>query len=727
MSSKAPEPPKLDELNQAYEVIGELAGRADAKQLIAKRREDGVEVIIAIFETPAGDQGNALSHLAADANRLQAVQNPGLVPVLDSRWVGTDAFAIVTRRLGAPSLEEVLSRREEDFSYARIAAILRELNAVVEWAREKKFMHRAVALDTVYVEPGSDRVLVSFAVRALPRTGMPGPAQDARNIALVARAMLTRSPVAPERDGQPLAELRPGLPKSVLQETEALLTPDNGAEAPDVTGFISRLAMAEDLKRGEMHLEKSRNAIKEAHRKAKEQIESARLAHEQQLAAERKEHERLVAEQARKFAKERADFEAELEKQRQALVRERETLANERAEHARDSEALGKERAAHKRDCEAFSRERAAHREEAAALAAQLADHRRLMVEERKRLTAQIEAQQQQAAAERKEQLARFEAQQREAADERKQIAAQLAALQRQTVEERKHAALQLAARLEEQKRVAAEEKKRLADQLALEKRQATEERKRLEQEFAASQRAADEERERGRALRAAAMETAAASAASAAYAASSQESHTAAPVPPTPKPQKPLPKPPKPAGPARAGARFRWNRIWNVPAAAIAVLIALAGITFAASNARRDDGPERPAASTTALPPSTATPSSTAPNVVIVDSLAGGVVPIDSTRATITTRPRPRLTEERPPVIETPVPVRADTTPTRRVPPVSAFDLMGVSPIPLREGNARLDSIARPPARDTLRREPRRDSVPRIDSLPRPDSLRTR
>ena len=726
MSRKAPEPLDLDELKGTYDIVGELAGRKDARQMIARRKDDGANVTISVFGVPEGDQGNALSHLAADINRLQGVATPGLVPIIEGRWVGTDAFAIVTPRIDSPSLEEVLSRRDEDFSYARISAVLRELNAVVEWAREKKFVHRALELDTVYLEPGSDRVLASFAVRPLPRTGMPGAAQDARNIALIARAMLTRSPVAPERDDQPLAELRPGLPRTVVEETDALLQPQKGVETPDVTGYISRLAMAEDLKRGELHLEKSRAAIKEALHKAKEQIAIAKAAHEEQLAAERKEHERLVAEQARKFAKERADFEAELEKQRQALTKEQEALTNERAAHARDCEALGKERAAHRRDCEVLTRERAAHKEEAAALTAQLADHRRAMADERKRLTQQIEEQQQRAVAERKELLARFEQQQREAAEERKeiaaQLAAQLAAAQRQTAEERKQAAEQLAARLEEQKRLAAQEKKQLAEQLALEKRRAAEERKRLEQEFVANQRAADADRERATARRAAAA-SASAAAADSAFAAREARAES---IPPSPKPQKPQPpKPPKPSGPARIGVGgLRWNRSWNVPAAATAVLLALAGATFAASSSRSDRGDgDRPAAATAAtLTPSSPAPGSTAPNVVIMDSLGGGVVAVDSTRATITARPRQTPREgPRPEVSQTPT--RRDTVVTRRPEAPSAFDLMGVSPIPLREGNTRLDSIARPP-RDTVRREPRRDSLPPIDTLPRPDSL---
>ena len=701
--AKAAQPVNLESLNSNYEVQGELTDRKDARRLLAKRRSDGTPVTISVFQAPPGDQGNAISHLAADVNRLIGIDHPDLVPVLAGHWVGTDAFAIVSPRVDVPTLEELLSRREEDFSYARVAVVLREVNGVIEWARGQKFVHRAVDLDTVYLDPGSDQLRVAFAVRALPRTGMPTAQDDARTVASLARAMLTRSPVAPEREEQPLAELRPGLPTSVLQETEALLSAPRtrgAGEEPDVTGYISRLAMAEDLKRGEVHLEKSRNAIKEAHRKAKEEIQSAKEAHEKQLAAARAEHERLVAEQARKFAKERSDFEAELEKQRLALAKEREALASARTAHGQATEALSRERAAHKADCEVLSTEREAHKKDAATLTAQLEEHRRLMAEERKRLAAEVAGTQRQAAADRKQLIARVNEQQHEAAEERKRIVTQLEELKRQSAEERRQAAALLAARLEEQKRDAAAEKQRIADQLAREKRDAAEERKRLAAQFATVAASAPQK----------------------------------APV---------SPKRTKPSRPARpvelgrlfAGAsrthyddptpRLRWNRSWNVPAAVAAVLLFLAGITVVASVRREESGTPPTAAAATPVPPA-APMSSPEPNIV-TDSFAGSVTPpVDTNQVTEIQRPRRRARQEW--MTEIPAP-RRDTAPIPIEQP-SGFDIIGVSPIPLREGRARLDSISAR-ARDSMRRAIRRDSVapidtfalPPIDSLFRPDS----
>src|SRR5436305_11021832 len=165
--------PKLEQLEETYEIIGELTGRTDARTFMGKRRGDGGDggdggdVLIVVFTTPAGDEGNALSHLAADVTQLASARQRNLLFIVEGRWIGTDAFAIVMERRDAPTLAELLSRREEEFGLQRIAAILRDTNGVLEWARSQKIVHRAVTPKTLYLEPGSDRVLISFAITAL--------------------------------------------------------------------------------------------------------------------------------------------------------------------------------------------------------------------------------------------------------------------------------------------------------------------------------------------------------------------------------------------------------------------------------------------------------------------------------------------------------------------------------------------------------------------------------
>ena len=296
--------PDLDQLTTTYDVVGELAGRDDARMYLARRREDGLDVLIVVAGGMDGDEGNALSHLAADANLLAAHRHRSLLPVVEGRWVGQDNFAVVLKRTNAPTLAELLNRRDEEFDYPRVAAILRDVNGVLEWARANKVVHRAVRPESLYIEPGTDHVLVAFAVTPLPANGIPGAERDGATIAALARAMLTRSPAAPERDAQPLAVLRPGLPTVLLEETEQLLHPQPASEARDVSGYIARVAMADALKAAQDKLEETRNLIARQEAEHKAQLEKERSEHDAQIATERKSHEEQVAAERKQHEKE---------------------------------------------------------------------------------------------------------------------------------------------------------------------------------------------------------------------------------------------------------------------------------------------------------------------------------------------------------------------------------------------------------------------------------------
>ncbi len=335
---------ELEELGASYEIIGELAGRDDARTFIGKRKDDGRDVLVAVTHAPAGDEGNALSHLATDVKRLAGLSHRNLLPIVDGQWLNGESLAVVTQRAYFPTLQELLTRRDEEFSFPRVAVILQEINGVLEWARAQKIVHRAVGLDTVFVEPGSDRVLVAFAVRPLPLAGMPGVEEDAKTIATLASAMLTRSPADAERARLPLAEARPGLSVRLIEQTEALLQ-GSGDGTPDVNGYIATIAMAEALKRSETESEETTRKLLEEERVAREKLESERQATERAAA----EQARLFQRERDEFAREKEKILRELAKERETVAKERQVLARERAEHAQDRATLLAEREDHKR------------------------------------------------------------------------------------------------------------------------------------------------------------------------------------------------------------------------------------------------------------------------------------------------------------------------------------------------------------------------------------------
>src|SRR4051812_26394200 len=180
-----------------YEIVGELDDVEGSTTYIAtrkgdgtKRRDDQTGVLITVVTTPEGDEANALSHLAADTRLLVHSPHRRLVPVLDGRWLGEDAFAVVTQRTTDPSLSQRLATGET-FTNPRIAAILREVNGLLEWARDAKIVHRAISASRLYLEPKTDRVRVSFSIAPIQRLHRSDAQDDARTIARLAMAMLT--------------------------------------------------------------------------------------------------------------------------------------------------------------------------------------------------------------------------------------------------------------------------------------------------------------------------------------------------------------------------------------------------------------------------------------------------------------------------------------------------------------------------------------------------------
>ena len=338
----------LDSLADAYQIVAELRTEDESRTFLGTRKSDGAGVVIRVAESPKGDANNALTHFAADANLLATLQHRNLVPVLDGRWVDPKTFAVVTERSTVPSLEELLARGEE-LSSTRVAAILQEVNTLLSWAREQGVVHRAVAPSTLFVEPGSDRVRASFAPRALPITGVPGPEADARTIASLAWVMLTRKPItAAEKES--LGDLRPDLRGRLADETKLLLGTQAAQDnLPDVRDYVAHIAMVDALRVGEDESARIRAEILQEQRATHEELESER----QNLERQRAEHEKHVvterAETLRTLERERDEMQrlvaSARDEMRQAIARANEEM-EQKLERAREEleRALSRDR-----------------------------------------------------------------------------------------------------------------------------------------------------------------------------------------------------------------------------------------------------------------------------------------------------------------------------------------------------------------------------------------------
>lgn len=324
----------LSSLENDYDIVGEIKSSGGIRTFTAtrkdngsKRRDDLTGVLIAVATTPKGDEGNALAHVAADTKLLSRMQHRRLIPVIEGRWLGNDSFAVVTQRINDASLADKIAGRET-FTNPRVAAILREVNGLLEWAREQNIVHRHVTPDQVFLEPKTDRVRVRFGVAPISRVQkMDAETEDARTIVRLAMTMLTGVDDPQVFETHCLADLRSDLPKRLCEATTTLMAEDRSHTAADVTSYLAMIGMADPLFLGEEEEKRIRADVLEEQRVEREK-----------LANERADFERLMAEQKAQFEKTMTDERAKFEK---ALTAEREKLEKERQELTK---AVGAER-----------------------------------------------------------------------------------------------------------------------------------------------------------------------------------------------------------------------------------------------------------------------------------------------------------------------------------------------------------------------------------------------
>ena len=344
--------PDLTPLAADYDIVGELGGRAGRQYLIAmrkgatgKRRDETDRVLIEVFRPPEGDESHALDHLASDTKLLSGLRHRRLVSVLEGRWLGDDAFGVIREYVDDPSVADLLARGDS-FTNTRIAALLREVHGVLQWARSQDVVHRHVTPDRLFLEPTSDRVRVTFGAGPLQRVRTTdATSEDVITVVRLAVAMLTGGITAEEAEDRTFAELRPDLPDRLFEETERLLA--EPATDSDLTLYLALIGMADPVAEGETERDRIRAEVLEEQRVEREK-----------LAKERADLDRLVADERRKlaeegeelrtaFAEEKARLEREFAASQRLLTAERvemqRIIADERAELAAKRSALIRE------------------------------------------------------------------------------------------------------------------------------------------------------------------------------------------------------------------------------------------------------------------------------------------------------------------------------------------------------------------------------------------------
>jgi hypothetical protein len=331
--------PDFRPLEDSYKMVGELRGSGSTRRFVATRNQDGASVMVSIAGRPADAENHELSHYAADAKLLASLHHPSVLAVFDGRWIG-DNFAVVTERPNGNTLQDELDRGAE-FRNPRIAAVLQDIWSGLEAARELGVVHRAVTPDSVYFD-STKRVVVAFSPTAIPMSGDPGAAADARTIGVLAWAMLTGAPYDPSKPDQKLSELAPNLATRVIEAVERMVHVGDRDDVPDVATALGVIAAGDVLKQGEIEIQATKEEYEERHRQELEKCENHRMETEQFAAEqaalikeEREGIERLASEQATAFAAERAEIEKFMKLREERIISLRVDLEKQAARAAR--------------------------------------------------------------------------------------------------------------------------------------------------------------------------------------------------------------------------------------------------------------------------------------------------------------------------------------------------------------------------------------------------------
>jgi hypothetical protein len=327
----------LGTLENDYSVVGEVRGPGERRTFLANRRSNGDEVLLAVFSSTGPADNNALSHFAADTKLLAGLRHPGVIRPIEGRWIGTGAFAVVSERPKGTTLRQSLATGER-FSSAHIASLLQDVNGILAWAREQGIVHRGVSLDSVYLEPLSDRLLLSLLPTPISADRVPDALADSVMIGKLAFALLAGRPLDDAEWKMNLVSFRPDLAAAVIDAVERMRSAPGDVVHPEVADFLSTIAASNVLKQAEVELENQRA----------EYAEVLRL-HRENAEAERNACERRAAELEEKLAVERHQFALEVESERAELSSERAQLLAEREQLAYELGRLQQRRASDQR------------------------------------------------------------------------------------------------------------------------------------------------------------------------------------------------------------------------------------------------------------------------------------------------------------------------------------------------------------------------------------------
>ena len=336
-SAAAPnkETPELGAFAEEYNVVGGLRSPASTQRYLARRRSDGQDVVITFARVLADNDNNSVAHLATDAQLLKTLSHPNVAQVIEGRWISADTFATVTERNHGDTIRELLDRGRH-LPNTRIAILLEDVHAALDWAREQGVIHRGVDPDEMVFERGTNRLIVTLTRTPIPINSVPDATSDARSIGRLAWTLLSGEIWSPETE-QRLCDFVPNLAKKVSDDTMMMSRLKDGAPTPDVMAYIGVVAAGDVLKRAEIDLIALKDEVTEwrdteyrRFERRKRELEEKARDDAAALAKEREEFRKFESDERAAIAAERAEAESHVARRQKRLTEVRDELEAQR-------------------------------------------------------------------------------------------------------------------------------------------------------------------------------------------------------------------------------------------------------------------------------------------------------------------------------------------------------------------------------------------------------------
>jgi TonB family protein len=181
----------LHELQEDYEILGELGRGGTAIVYRARERELGRDVAIKVVRSSHSDDEEAVARLAREAKLVAMLRHPSIVPLLSIRRL-SDGLALIMQHVPGRTLKAAI-REHGPMPVSVVEHILREIGSALDYAHKRhNIVHRDIKPENIYLDEDINQAL-------LADFGIARTTEGDSNLTLVGTALGTPAYMSPEQ------------------------------------------------------------------------------------------------------------------------------------------------------------------------------------------------------------------------------------------------------------------------------------------------------------------------------------------------------------------------------------------------------------------------------------------------------------------------------------------------------------------------------------------------